>query len=644
MSYFDGVRGDTVGSLSLLASQGELDQVQEALANDGGRERWRAADNKGWTALHHAAAGGHADCVKALGEAGERALIDLRTWEGETALVLACKNLPRTKSTVHALLKLKANTNLVTNESCSALQWAAVHGDVEVVKWLVRTGARVNHSSVWGETALHLLFKRKGAVKEEQQVEILRYLLKHGARPVVSDENQLTPLMLAASRGLPTCVQLLLAEAGDFWRGTAMANLRAEDGATALHMAAQAGNLDCAVALLSCGADPELAATDGTLPVHLACIASRQAAALLTLLLPATSAALLEQANRAQPPEQMPRLPDQRKILSPFQLAIQWENYDCLDVLTEYLNPRSFPTPLEACFLHRRHCPADLRDSVAEEAGELVSCPDSPASFLSPLGLLLADIVSDNMTSDRLDALDHLQPCIEPPEPTTSTINPLLCLLTATSADPRKDTFHPDKPAGRALAWLAGKGVTLSQMEHAPLLLQATVSGLVRAVRLGLLSPRDLVEPSLLASLREMVGRQNSLEERLLGRPLVAYRLLCTAILATHCGILSSDWVQNVALIVLDEFRIVLNISNVVAVDLMYSSLRSPQTLQALTRRAVVTNLKESPGSAVELLPVPPPIKDFLLFCDLDAEAMIKQYKDTMDHVSNNGSANVLVI
>ena len=31
--------------------------------------------------MHHAAAGGHADCVKALGEAGERALIDLRTWE-----------------------------------------------------------------------------------------------------------------------------------------------------------------------------------------------------------------------------------------------------------------------------------------------------------------------------------------------------------------------------------------------------------------------------------------------------------------------------------------------------------------------------------------------------------------------------------
>ena len=84
--------------------------------------------------------------MKALGEAGERALVDLRTWEvlcfylkagltlaqGETALVLACKNLPRTKSVVHSLLKMRANTNLVTNESCSALQWAAVHCDVEV--------------------------------------------------------------------------------------------------------------------------------------------------------------------------------------------------------------------------------------------------------------------------------------------------------------------------------------------------------------------------------------------------------------------------------------------------------------------------------------------------------------------------------
>merc|ERR1719391_1026201 len=110
----------------------------------------------------------------------------------------------------------------------------------------------------------------------------------------------------------------------------------------------------------------------------------------------------------AQPPEQMPKLAGQRKILSPFQLAIQWENYDCLEVLTKYLDPCAFPTPLEACFLHRQHCPADLRDSVTQEAGELVSCPDSPASYLSPLGLLLAD----SLTPDCLDALDLTIPLL----------------------------------------------------------------------------------------------------------------------------------------------------------------------------------------------------------------------------------------
>ena len=47
MSYFDGVRGETVGSLSLLASQGDLEKLQEVLSFDGGRERWRAADNRG---------------------------------------------------------------------------------------------------------------------------------------------------------------------------------------------------------------------------------------------------------------------------------------------------------------------------------------------------------------------------------------------------------------------------------------------------------------------------------------------------------------------------------------------------------------------------------------------------------------------
>ena len=47
MSYFDGHRGETLGSLSMFAREGDLEQLQELLNLDGGRERWRAADNKG---------------------------------------------------------------------------------------------------------------------------------------------------------------------------------------------------------------------------------------------------------------------------------------------------------------------------------------------------------------------------------------------------------------------------------------------------------------------------------------------------------------------------------------------------------------------------------------------------------------------
>ena len=87
----------------------------------------------GWGPLHYAASNGHEDCVKYLGELG---MVDInaRTWEGETALFLATKNLPVTAQAVHALLKLRANVNIATNEACSALQYAAVKTDPTVTK------------------------------------------------------------------------------------------------------------------------------------------------------------------------------------------------------------------------------------------------------------------------------------------------------------------------------------------------------------------------------------------------------------------------------------------------------------------------------------------------------------------------------
>ena len=140
---FNYVQPNSVTSASAAARLGDLERLRGFVTSAGPEDRaWLAVDNRGWGPLHHAASNGHEDCVKFLGEL-EMVDINARTWEGETALFLAAKNLPVTAQAVHALLKLNANVNIATNEACSALQYAAVKTDPTVTRsvntalWLV---------------------------------------------------------------------------------------------------------------------------------------------------------------------------------------------------------------------------------------------------------------------------------------------------------------------------------------------------------------------------------------------------------------------------------------------------------------------------------------------------------------------------
>ena len=100
MSYFDGALtlAETVSSLSQLASVGEEGELEQQLASDGGRERWRALDNRGWSALHHAAGGGHQRCVELLGQAGERAMLDARCLLLTSAAIATTASSPATSA------------------------------------------------------------------------------------------------------------------------------------------------------------------------------------------------------------------------------------------------------------------------------------------------------------------------------------------------------------------------------------------------------------------------------------------------------------------------------------------------------------------------------------------------------------------
>lgn len=84
---------------------------------------------------------------------------------------------------------------------------AAYYGDLEMVKELVARGARINRQDKGGMSAL------TNAVWSER-VEVVRFLMAHGANPRLKDPKEETILQIAQSRrrgsaGKRTIVALL---------------------------------------------------------------------------------------------------------------------------------------------------------------------------------------------------------------------------------------------------------------------------------------------------------------------------------------------------------------------------------------------------------------------------------------------------
>ena len=119
---------------------------------------------------------------------------------------------------------------------------AAMSGDIDAVRSLLKEGMDVNAAQGDGMTALHW-----AAFKDE--VEMARMLTYAGANVESSTRiNAMTPLVLAARNGSGAMVQALL-ESG------ANANGSMTTGTTPLMFAAAAGSVDAVEALLDGGAD-----------------------------------------------------------------------------------------------------------------------------------------------------------------------------------------------------------------------------------------------------------------------------------------------------------------------------------------------------------------------------------------------------
>ncbi|KAG9267996.1 ankyrin repeat and SOCS box protein 3 [Astyanax mexicanus] len=246
---------DTCSTIAVAARHGDCRQIQRLLRRGYSVD---VKDNRGWNALHEAAAAGSSQCVRLLLTAAASCenYVNSLTHNSETPLYFASKN--GHVQVVNRLLKRGADINKMSNDLSCPLFAAVDGGHMEVVKLLVSKGAEVNgtHStSDW--SCLHQAVY-KG------HTEIVKFLVGLCSLEAVDDYG-ITPLFVAAQYGRHECLQVL-ANAG------ANVNCQAKDLATPLLIAAQEGHLSCVDLLLSHKADPNIYCNEDQwqLPIHAA--------------------------------------------------------------------------------------------------------------------------------------------------------------------------------------------------------------------------------------------------------------------------------------------------------------------------------------------------------------------------------------
>ncbi|XP_063073009.1 ankyrin repeat and SOCS box protein 3 isoform X2 [Engraulis encrasicolus] len=253
---------DTCSAIALAARAGDARRVQRLLRRGCSAD---VKDNRGWNALHEAAASGSTECVRLLAASKEAMescnYVNSLTHNSETPLYYAAKN--GHLCSVRLLIEESADPNLKTLDLACPLFAAVDGGHQEVVEVLLQHGAEANgQRNVSGWSCLHQAAYRGHA-------DIVRMLAGVSSLEALDDYN-ITPLFLTAQYGHSKCLEILVQEGANV-------NCQATDLATPLLIAAQEGHLACVEALLSHGANPNLYCNQDQwqLPIHAAAEFSR---------------------------------------------------------------------------------------------------------------------------------------------------------------------------------------------------------------------------------------------------------------------------------------------------------------------------------------------------------------------------------
>jgi uncharacterized protein len=194
--------------------------------------------------------------------------------DGSTALMWATFNADR--ELVKALLKAGAKADVTSSYGATALCEAVKLEDIELARLLLDAGANVNSPNLDKQTALMLAVSMGS-------LPISKLLIERGADVnVVETFRDQNALMYAAGGNQPDIVDLLLAHGAknvnlraryDDWPRQQTSEPRAQyqsrqtGGLTALLYATRSGCARCAVALVKAGADVNKPNPDGVTPL-----------------------------------------------------------------------------------------------------------------------------------------------------------------------------------------------------------------------------------------------------------------------------------------------------------------------------------------------------------------------------------------
>lgn len=284
----DFIDDDGVTPLMAIAAQGKLeaqslviDELKKVKSSQELTDHINMLSYSGGSSVMFAAAGGHVECAKQL-----------------MALGANIKDIARSShGYVEKLAKMIEEGQVQDEEphvdGVTALHVAAQQGHLDMVKFLLESGADVHHLDDAGRSPLVLAIQGNyGEVASNlvaggsdpntpyvdddgeshnllfdsimvENAEFALLLIEKGADIYHADEKKVNTLLQASHRGLTEVVSALLdRHAANGKAG--FVNDASEDGITALIAASSEGNIDCVKQLLEAKADANAKDKDGT--------------------------------------------------------------------------------------------------------------------------------------------------------------------------------------------------------------------------------------------------------------------------------------------------------------------------------------------------------------------------------------------